>query len=83
MHCCNIEQASNWRSSARSLRPYVQCAILILDRPVTGAVLAPQACEAHNCHDYPPTAIVFMTALNRKLRLMVFGLLNTTTYVVM
>ena len=67
----------------KNLRRYVDFTIAMLSRLVIVAVNATQAFEAHNCHDYPPTAILFMTVLNRKLHVMVFGLLNMTTYIML
>jgi hypothetical protein len=69
--------------SARNFRRYVDFTIVILSRLIISAVHAAQAFEARNCHDYPPTAIIFMTVLNRKLYVMAFGLLNMTIYIIL
>jgi len=66
----------------QNLRRYVDFTIAMLSRLIA-AVHTAQAFEAHNCHGYPPTAPLFMTVLNRKLLIMVFGLLNMTTYIVL
>jgi len=54
----------------QKIRRYVDFTIAMLSRLI-GAVRTAQAFDARKCQDYPPTALLFVTVLNRKLYIMV------------